>query len=293
MWLSFRIRSAPPAVASALFALPPVALPPRQEAAPIPPALDKFTRGRALLARGDPEGAVPLLEAAAAEMSDVPLVHFTLGRALGAAGRFEEGVEPFQTAVTLEPEAANLRLGLAKVLDALERRDEARREYERVLEADPSLPDALLGLGRLHARAGRQEAVPLLRAAARARPNDARILAELALLEERGGNLAGATEAYKDMVRRFPDLAGPRGLLADVLHKQGRGDEAIQVVRDGLNRDRQSPLLYRSLGTLLDRDGRKREALAAYQEYLRLVPNAPDGARLSSRVAHLEKTLKS
>jgi Flp pilus assembly protein TadD len=77
--------------------------------------------------------------------------------------------------------------------------------------------------------------------------------------------------------------------LADALAKAGRKDEAMEVVRAGLQRTPDQPMLVRALGATLESLGRMQDAAQAYRDYVRLSPNAPDAKGLSDRAAWLEK----
>jgi Flp pilus assembly protein TadD len=78
-----------------------------------------------------------------------------------------------------------------------------------------------------------------------------------------------------------------RGLLAENLVQQGRKEEAVALLREGLRDTPRSPLLHREMGSVLERSGRPDEAAAAYRDYARLAPNAPDAKELRERAARL------
>ena len=79
-----------------------------------------------------------------------------------------------------------------------------------------------------------------------------------------------------------------RGLLADLVYEEGKPDDAIALVQEGLQRDPKSALLRTRLGSLLEQSGRPREAAEQYREYAHLAPNAPDAKELADRAERLE-----
>ena len=105
------------------------------------------------------------------------------------------------------------------------------------------------------------------------------------------GDTAAAADQYRLILDRLPEAAVTRGLLAEVLFKQGRADEAVALFREGLERQAGNPLLYRGLASLLERSGQAKEAIAAYREYARVAPNAPDAKGLAARADALEARL--
>ena len=79
-----------------------------------------------------------------------------------------------------------------------------------------------------------------------------------------------------------------RGLLAENLVAQGKKEEALTLLQEGLKATPTAPLLQRQMGSVLERSGRPGEAAAAYRAYARLAPNAPDAREIATRAARLE-----
>jgi predicted Zn-dependent protease len=91
-------------------------------------------------------------------------------------------------------------------------------------------------------------------------------------------------------MERAPLSADVRANLADALVAQGRKDEALTVLREGVARRPDSALLQRSLGAALEQSGSIKEAADAYRAYVRLSPDAPDSKALAERASALEKS---
>ena len=60
------------------------------------------------------------------------------------------------------------------------------------------------------------------------------------------------------------------------------------MLQEGLQLSPNTPLLERQMGSVLERSGRPAAAAAAYRNYTRLAPNAPDAKEIAARAAQLE-----
>jgi tetratricopeptide (TPR) repeat protein len=87
---------------------------------------------------------------------------------------------------------------------------------------------------------------------------------------------AQAVEAYKAIIAQYPLEAEAYQRLGWLLNSQGRVEEALQVLRQGLVTDPEGKDLYNSLGSVYQRLGRFDEARVAYQRYIQLAPNDPN-----------------
>ena len=189
---------------------------------------------------GNPAAALAVLDRAAKEFPDRPLIHFNRGAALGEHDRYEEAAEALSAGLALDPAHAEARLTLAKVLVrahrfeealgqvdryaaivgdllqgfdghyvrglALRRLDrfaEAELELRRATEIDPGHVDALFNLGAvLDRRGSEEEAVAVLRKAANLQPGNTDVRYRLAkVLIKTGESDAGRAE-----LERFQEL---------------------------------------------------------------------------------------
>jgi len=149
----------------------------------------RATLGRAYLAAGHPDLALPHLAAGLRGYDSSPL-RLALGRAYLALGQVGAAEGTFRAGVTAFPGYAPLHLGYAGVLAGEGRDTEASRQLARALARDPTLADAHFLLGTLRAREGDPAgaAAALRRFLELARPGDPRIPAA----EARLGELEGA-----------------------------------------------------------------------------------------------------
>lgn len=147
----------------------------------------RATLGRAHLAAGRPDRALPHLEAGLRGFDASPL-RTALGQAYLAAGREAAAEATFRAGASAFPGYAPLHLSYGALLAGRGRDAEASRELARALARDPGLADAHYLLGMLRARAGDRAgaAAALGRFLELARPGDPRVPAATATLRERG-----------------------------------------------------------------------------------------------------------
>lgn len=256
-----------------------------------PAGEEAFAQGRALLARGDAAGALPLLAQAVQLSPDVATYRGLYGDALIATGAVDEGLGQYDAAVRLDPVNSTLALAYARALNRADRLDEAVSAYEGALALRPG--DQLLQreLSDLYARRGQTDRALALAGQAAASTNDLVAKQQLGRAQEAAGDMDGAEATYRGILSQMPQAHLTRGLLAEVLFKQGKQQEALSVFRDGLQRDGSAALLQRGLGSMLERTGHPAEAAAAYREYARLWPEAKDSAQLQQRAGLLEQSV--
>lgn len=115
----------------------------------------------------------------------------------------------------------------SEVLQALQRNDEALALVQEFSRTNWWHAPAAIALGRIHLEAGRfVEAAAALRHASRLDVHDAESLNLLALVDVRQDRLQDACATQRRAVSRQPDQPRQYLLLADILGKMGRADEA-------------------------------------------------------------------
>jgi Flp pilus assembly protein TadD len=162
---------------------------------------------KALMERGEPERAIPLLERATRLRPLTPLAHLKLGMAYAQAGRLGDAERAFRAGLASTPEAVpRAHLELGRVLVQAGRIEEACREFRAEVEVDPRSREARTNLVVCSLSAG--DPAGALAQAERLdaeAPGDARLLFNLALAADGAGDLPRAADAY----RRFLAAAGP------------------------------------------------------------------------------------
>jgi tetratricopeptide (TPR) repeat protein len=175
-----------------------------------------------------------------------------------------------------------------------------RRELQEAvirhrLEKDPGDFEAHMNLGAIElTRLNAQAAVTELRAAVRLQADRPEPHNMLGLALAATGRNAEAIEQYALALRERPGYAAARFNLATALAKAGRVDEAVDNLRRVLTDYPDDAVAKRRLaevltlrGELLFRDGKREEAVAQFDEALKLDPSNEDARK--SRVQALGK----
>lgn len=218
----------------------------------------------ALRRRATSEALVAARKLVAARPEDAQ-AHRWLAAALKENGEAEAALASIDHAISLSPEDAGLHLARAGVLLSSRHIEAAQSALEQATGLDPNqltsyLMQAQLALGR----GDLGEAERLQRLAARVAPEHPQLAAIEGMLElQRGnadaalrivtrglqqapadeqlryalgfvhmekGHLAFAEQAFRSLLESNPATAGLRSLIAELAHRQGRNNEALELV---------------------------------------------------------------
>ena len=147
-----------------------------------------------------------------------PLVNASLAYArLGQAAKAEAAL---QKALGLDPENAPAHFNMGLLKAGRGDLPGAERHLRAALKQDPTLAEAALNLGVLLAPTRIQEALPLLKQAARLRPQEPRFAYALAFYMDRAGNPGGAARVLSNLLQAHPAAQDAQLLLRDI---QARG----------------------------------------------------------------------
>lgn len=172
-----------------------------------------------------------------------------------AAGDYATSLAQYLAAVQKNPQDAESLSNLGQVLVRLNRTPEAIPYFERAIAILPGRWTYQFNLARALGLVGRMdESIAKYRRAQQLFPDDYVTTFNLALALHKKGDETGAVEQYLHAIELQPDDASFR----------------------------------KALGVSYERLEKGREAAAAYHEYLRLSPSAPDADKVRARIAQLE-----
>ncbi len=172
-------------------------------------------------------------------------------------GKSEEGLEVVQRALALDPQNPGLTLRLASFEAQRQNLDKALELTQAVLEMDPNHLESRIQRALFLQRQRKFEAAEEeLERALEREPQHPRLNALYSrMVEMRRGELEAAEQRLRRVLTTDPFLVLGYRLLGDVLARRGAVEEAVDVLRQGLERAPDDPQLHARLGLLLARNG--------------------------------------
>jgi tetratricopeptide (TPR) repeat protein len=236
---------------------------------------DPAARGMALLAAGLPAEALSCLREAVAIGNATPVTLLNLALAEDRAGDRERGRQRMRDLADRQPDWDEPKLRLAESLRAEGCMEAAERAYEAVLDINPRRVEALVSLAVL--RLGRDDAPGatglLLRCCAIA-PGNAEAWDALGMALLRSGEAADAAGAFAEAHRLVPRWLDPALHLVDAVCAAGTAQAELARVEAVAVADPLDPVAATTRGVLLERLGRRAEAIDALEIAVTLAPDA-------------------
>ena len=170
-----------------------------------------------------------------------------------------------QQALRLDPTLALSQVAQAWVLANHGQREQALAAVEKALSLEPDNFFAALGKINFLTKLRRyEEARSWGEAMLRRHPGQRAFADELGTLHYQQGNYKAAEQDFRRSIQLQPDSSIAYGNLNQALLLQGRSDEALQVVQQGL-RIRPNAMLYTNLGNALFQRGDYVGAASAFE----------------------------
>ena len=238
-------------------------------------ARDTFFQGRALLFDKRYADAAPLLEQSVRLDPGAAYSYNALGIAYLEQARFEEAIPAFRDAANRAQHWSyplhNLALSYVETGDY----QNAIRAYQKAIELTPEYSYLPYNLGLVYQRLNRsKDAEKSYRRAISVAPDSGEAYNALGTLKATDKKYREAEQLYRDALQRNAGLLPARHNLAVLLAEQPtRRTEAINLLRDNVQRSPQFVASILSLADTLDASGDAVGAIAAYRQALAQSPN--------------------
>lgn len=190
----------------------------------------------------------------------------------GAAAVIERygGLSIERSGPTIDAELAQKLYRRGNTYSNLQRYEEAIEEYRDAINADPNFVDAIRNLANTYYFLERyNEAKPLLaRFIELQTSTTAGLIAAvstLGQLERQDGNYQASIIYDLRAIELDPLNDSQIHVMANTYNNAGDADKAIQIYRAGIEILPGNAFFDRSLGRILEQEGRMQEALAAYE----------------------------
>ena len=190
--------------------------------------------GALLAGSGKVADALPHFQRAAELEPDNAQTHLFLGQALQQLNRHEEALAPLERAVALSPTPdANFRLAMTE--ERLGRDEAAGSRYLDLLRAQPGHIEAAQRLSDILCRRGAfAEAIRMLDAVAKLKPEQLEITRRLGMTHRMAGRKAEAAAFYRQVVARNPRYVEAHMELGELLLELRDPAGAVTAFRNAL-----------------------------------------------------------
>ncbi|MBI5769746.1 MAG: tetratricopeptide repeat protein [Verrucomicrobia bacterium] len=230
--------------------------------------------GTARLRLGDPAAAIPHFQTALRLKPDYADALGNLGAAYLQAGRPAEAAAQYLALVRLAPERSDAHYSLGVVRQQSGDLASAIPHYEAALRHRPDYPEAHSNLCLVLLQLNRAaDGIAHGEAAVRLAPGFADAHYNLALALSRAARLPDALRHFEHAVRLAPDQADARFQLANALYSSGRPAEAVPHYEFVARAQPANPDAHNNLGSaLFQATDRIDDAIACFRTALRLKP---------------------
>jgi Tfp pilus assembly protein PilF len=210
------------------------------------------------------------------------------------------------TTTTDEAELAYQAAETASTVD----RQKAISEYQRAIKLRPNFPAAYLGMARMYSESGDVEnGFQTIRLAKRLKPGYAEASAVEGRLLKDTGEEDKAIVVFKRSITEGKGFQPEAYTGLGLLHKDraenfgGSGDYAsetasyneaakyLSVAATQLGTSPDAMVVYQLLGLIYERQKKYKEAIALYEEFLRLFPDSSEATAVQSFIVQIKKQM--
>jgi Tfp pilus assembly protein PilF len=230
---------------------------------------------------GQTRGPAPEIQRASWLVADLPAAaraRVKYGHVLRDADRLDEAAEQFRVALSIDQNAEGARYHLGDVLQAQSKFHEAADYIEQALRKEPNNGDIHSDYAYVLERLGRKdEAVAEYKTALRLNSKSGRLHYNYAMFLAGEGKIDEAIAEFQIALKYKPNSAEGHYHLAEVFFKKGDLQGAKMHYLETARLDPQAPV-HNGLGVLYVRSGQISQAIAQFNEALRLHPEDAEAA---------------
>jgi len=221
-----------------------------------------------------PLGPGPRLDISLVKTTDEADLAFQEAERLTTIDR-EKSAEAYRKALKLRPTNVDAALGLARVLSDAGDFEEALKAVAQARRISPANATASAIQGRIHKENG----------------DDEKAIAAFKRAITEGHGVQ--PEAYTGLGLLYKEKAESSGGGGNYLDERASYDEAAKYLKVALKQLSSAPdavVVYQLLGLVYERQNRTDEAIALYEDFLRLFPDVPEATAVQSFIVQLKKS---
>jgi tetratricopeptide (TPR) repeat protein len=234
---------------------------------------EEYIRGATAYQNGDTDTAVAELTEAVEENPDLTMAHVILGNIYRSKADYNQANVHYEIAVRLDPYDYENHYNLGITYQFLNRLQEAAACYLRALQLKPTDLNSTMNLGLVYLALNQpNDALNEMKQAVQIDPQSASAHINLGVVLDERGDLPEAELEYRRAIELDPTSSVTMMNLAGNLIRQGRGRDAVGVMRDEL-KIADTTTARKRYGDALVLDGQDDDAYRQYAEALRRNPD--------------------
>ncbi len=188
----------------------------------------------------------------------------------------EKATAAYRTAIRLKPASVDAHVGLARMLIETGDVEGANKAIRQALKLNPRHAEAAAVDGRLQKQIG----------------DDAKAIAAFKKAITNGGGFQ--PEAYTGLGMLYQEraeAAGSEGDVAGELKNYADSEKNFAAAVKQLGTSPDAPVVMQLLGLVYEKQQKSKEAIALYENFLRLFPESPEASAVQSFIVQLKKLL--
>lgn len=215
----------------------------------------------------------------------------------------------FVVTLTKTDDAAELAFQQAESLTSSDR-EKSIAAYKKAIAARPGYLDAYIGMARVYSEAGDfDNAMKAIREARKIKPGNAEISAIEGRLYKDGGDEEKAIAAFKRAITEgrgfqpeaytglgllYKDRAENAGAGSDLSQEAANYREAAKYLSTAVRQLGSAPdgiVVYQLLGLIYEKQKKYKEAIALYEDFLRVFPDSAEATAVQSFITQIKKQM--
>jgi cellulose synthase operon protein C len=248
-----------------------------------------ITLGAVLFEKGDLAGAEKnLMLALNREPSNHEALYY-VAMVKAKRAEYTGAIDQMKSAVEKAPQRADYHYALGNIYRDAERLPEAIAEWKETIKRDPNHADTYEQLGKAYLETNNtDEAIPAFESALAADPKRKRVLGAIGDVYFSEGRWDEAIRRYEKALKEAPELTYIYYKIGRAWSERDQPGRAIDWYKKAVTAEPNNAMAQYYLGFAYKAKGRRKEASAAFHQYLSLKPNAEDKRDIEDEIAALE-----
>jgi tetratricopeptide (TPR) repeat protein len=228
-----------------------------------------FNLGNTLLQLGEIDKAEASYRKTIRLNPGLPQAHINLGNTLKARGKLIEALACNSRALEIKPDYSLAYFNMGDILYQMGRLEEAETSYRQALAIKPDDALAYVNMGNTLYQMGRlREAENSYRQALAIDSANPRALQSLANMQFSQGNFDNALHNFQQLEKLYPGRIDIPFIKAEMLEKQGRLDEAYNIIKPLIDQDKENAKTAQLFASICLHLGHRKEAIAMLKRVL-------------------------